>query len=64
MIWAGAAFMVIVGIAVIAARRPLASLQEMTIGGTMPAGCVIAEGVVLLLIGVLLAIAHVSGFLE
>ena len=64
MIWAGATFMAIVGIAVIAARRPLASLQEMTIGGRIPAGCVIAEGVVLVLIGVLLAIAHMSGLLD
>ena len=35
------------------ARRPLARAQSMIAGGTVPAGCVIAEGVALIVIGAL-----------
>jgi len=52
-LWLATAFFAVVGIAVIAARRPLARAQSMVAGGTVPPGCVIVEGVALIVIGTL-----------
>jgi hypothetical protein len=52
-LWLATAFFAVVGIAVMVARRPLARAQSMIAGGTVPAGCVIAEGIALMVIGVL-----------
>ncbi|HKO58384.1 MAG TPA: hypothetical protein VJ276_21140 [Thermoanaerobaculia bacterium] len=52
-LWLATVFFAIVGIAVMIARRPLARAQSMIAGGTVPAGCVIAEGVALIVIGAL-----------
>ncbi|MBV9495944.1 MAG: hypothetical protein JOZ54_16975 [Acidobacteria bacterium] len=52
-LWLATAFFALVGLAVIAARRSIARAQSMIFGGTIPAGCVIAEGIVLIVIGTL-----------
>lgn len=52
-LWLITAFFAAVGIAVIAARRSLAHALSMIAGGTVPPGCVIAEGVALIVVGAL-----------
>lgn len=52
-LWLATAFFAIVGIAVIAARRTLSHAQSMIAGGRITPGCVIAEGAVLIVIGML-----------
>ena len=48
MIWLSAVILAIIGIAVILQRRPLAQMHALILGGTVRAGCIVAEGVVLL----------------
>ena len=56
MIWLSAVILAIIGIAVILQRRPLAQMHALILGGTVRAGCIVAEGVVLLVFAVLLAV--------
>ena len=56
MIWLSAVILAIVGIAVILQRRPLAQMHALILGGTVRAGCIVAEGVVLLVFAVLIAV--------
>ncbi|HEX9160097.1 MAG TPA: hypothetical protein VF980_00190 [Thermoanaerobaculia bacterium] len=64
MIWAGIAVIALAGVAILVARRPLARMQAILAGGTTPAGCVIAEGLLLLLLAALFAVLHARGFFE
>lgn len=50
MIWFAIIVATLAGVALIAARKPLADMQAMVIGGRVAPGCVVAEAVVLLLI--------------
>ena len=51
-LWFSAGTLAIVGIAVIFQRRPLAQMHALILGGTVRAGCIVAEGVVLLVAAV------------
>jgi hypothetical protein len=56
MIWLTAALFAAIGIALIAARAPLARGQGLVIGGRIPAGCVIAEGVAFIVLAALMVV--------
>ncbi|MFP5245360.1 MAG: hypothetical protein ACLGH0_01610 [Thermoanaerobaculia bacterium] len=60
--WIAAAFIAFTGLLLLAQRRKLAEMQAMILGGSVVPGCVVAEGVVVLLIAVLIAVAHVAGW--
>jgi hypothetical protein len=49
-------FIVIVAVVVFLRRRELAHAQALVLGGSILPGCVIAEAVVLLVIGVVIAL--------
>ena len=50
MVWAGITFFVALGAVLIVWRRPIAYWQGMILGGRMPAGCAVAQGVALFLL--------------
>ena len=50
MIWFAIVVASLAGVALILARKPLANMQAIVIGGRVAPGCVVAEAVVLLLI--------------
>jgi hypothetical protein len=54
-------FVAVVGIAVILARRPLAKVQAALAGGSVLPGCVIAEGVFLLVLALVLFLLYRAG---
>ena len=54
MIWLAPAFLIVVALAMILQRRSLARMQALIFGGTMPAGCVVAEAVALLVLAVVI----------
>ena len=56
MVWLGPAFLAIVAAAVIIERRRLATMQAMVLGGSVVPGCIVAEGIVLLVIAVALVV--------
>lgn len=64
MLYAAAIFIVIVGIATLVARNPFARMQGLIAGGTMPPGCVIAEGIALLLLAAVLLLMGANGVLD
>ena len=63
LIWASVLLFVAAGAGLIIARRPLAHLQLLLAGGSMPPGCVIAEGVALLLLAALVILAYRLSYL-
>ena len=63
LIWASVFLFAAAGAGLILARRPLAHMQSLLAGGSMPAGCVIAEGVALLLLAALVLLAYRLGYL-
>ena len=64
MIAAAIAVLVVAGIAAILARRQLAELQSMLAGGTLLPGCVVAEGIAILLLAAIVAVAAWMGLLK
>jgi hypothetical protein len=56
-----AIFIAIVAVLVFIQRRRLAQMQAMTLGGSIGPGCVVAEAVVLLVIGIVFGVAYFSG---
>jgi hypothetical protein len=64
MLYAVAIFIVLVGVATILARSPFARMQGLLAGGTMPPGCVIAEGIALLLLAAVLLLMRANGMLD
>jgi hypothetical protein len=52
MSWLGAIFVAIIGVIVILNRRSLAKAHSAVLGGSILPGCVVVEGVVLVLIAV------------
>jgi len=56
VVWLGPAFLAIVAAAVIIERRRLATMQAMVLGGSVVPGCIVAEGIVLLVIAVALVV--------
>jgi hypothetical protein len=61
MIWAGVAFLIAVSIAMMVARKQLATMQAITFGGNVAPGCVVAEAVVLIVVAVVMLAAYLSG---
>lgn len=59
MIWFAIGFLALAGIGVILARTEISPLQEAFFGGRMHPGCVVIEGILLLL----LALAFYGGYL-
>jgi hypothetical protein len=64
MLNAAAIFIIVVGIATIVARARFAKMQGLIAGGTMPAGCVVAEGIALLLLAAMLLVMRANGMLD
>jgi hypothetical protein len=60
MVWS-LAFIALVGIVMILARRPLARLQAAVAGGSVLPGCVIAEGIALVLLALVLFLLYRAG---
>ncbi|HEX7831032.1 MAG TPA: hypothetical protein VF787_15355 [Thermoanaerobaculia bacterium] len=60
MIWS-LVFIAAVGIAVILGRQPLARMQGAFAGGRVLPGCVIAEGVALLVLALVLFVLYRAG---
>lgn len=54
-------FIALVGAAVVAARRPLAKMQGAFAGGRVLPGCVIAEGIVLIVLALVLFLLYRAG---
>lgn len=50
MTWFTAAVLIVVAIALVVARHPLARMQDMVVGARGGPGCVIAEAVALILL--------------
>ena len=64
MLYAAAIFIIMAGVATIVARGPFAKMQGLIAGGTMPPGCVVAEGIALLLLAVVLLLMRANGMLD
>jgi hypothetical protein len=64
LLYAAAIFIVIVGVAAIAARSSFARMQGLIAGGTMPPGCIVAEGIALLLLAAALLLMRANGMLD
>jgi hypothetical protein len=60
MLWS-LVFIAVVGIVVIVLRKPLAQQQALLAGGRVVPGCVIAEGVALLLLALVLFLLYRAG---
>ncbi len=63
MVWVFIIFLVAIGISLVVARDELTELQAIFFGGTLPAGCAIAEGVLFLLGALGVYLAYRSGVL-
>jgi hypothetical protein len=61
LVWIAVPLFVIVGIAMIAARKQLVELHAVVMGGTAMPGCIIAEAVLLFVLAGLIVLAHRSG---
>ena len=61
LIAVGVALFVIVGVAMIVARKPLADGQAIVFGGTVVPGCVVAEAIVLLVLAALIIAGYRYG---
>ena len=64
MLYAAAIFILLVGVVTIVARSPFAKMQGLMAGGTMPPGCVVAEGIALLLLAAVLLLMRANGILD
>jgi hypothetical protein len=58
MQWTAIAILVLVGVALVAARKPLAEFQAATLGARTGPGCVLAEGVFILLVALAIFLAR------
>lgn len=59
--FASLVFIAIVGIVIIIARRPLAQQQAAIAGGRVTPGCVIAEGIALVVLAIVLFFLYRAG---
>ena len=60
MIWLGPAFLVVVALAMVLQRHSLARMQALIFGGSMPAGCVVAEAVALHVLAVAIVVVELG----
>ena len=56
MTWLAISLFVAVGIALIAARRPVAQMEAMVAGGRMAPGCVVAQGIAFFILALLVVL--------
>lgn len=49
------------GVILILMRKPLAEMQALLAGGTMPPGCVVAEGIAFFVLALVVLVAHHYG---
>jgi hypothetical protein len=61
MVWIAVVVFALLGIIFIICRRDLARVQSLVAGGNLMPGCVIFEGIILLLMAVAVVIAHYFG---
>jgi hypothetical protein len=61
MVWIAIVVFALLGIVFIARRNDLARAQSLVAGGNLMPGCVIVEGVILLLMAICVFIAHRAG---
>ena len=57
-------FLPLAGLFLILMRREVTLMQKMAIGGRMPVGCAVVEGLVLILAALVLAILQWQGMLD
>lgn len=62
MTWFTVVFVSLVALALIVRRRDVATFQALVLGGSIRPGCAIAQGIVLLLIALAIALMHLRGF--
>ena len=62
MIYLVAGLIVLAGLFFIVMRRDVIGIQKATLGGRMPPGCAVAEGIAIILFGVFLAVAYYAGW--
>jgi hypothetical protein len=58
-----AGFFAAVALALIVYRRQLGEMQSLVAGGTVPPGCVVIEGAIMLLLAVAAVVLQLSGLL-
>ena len=61
MVWLAAVVFATLGIVFIVRRHELSRAQSLVAGGTLMPGCVVVEGVILLLMAVAVVIAYMAG---
>jgi hypothetical protein len=61
MVWIAVVVFVLLGIVFIVRRNDLARAQSLVAGGNLMPGCVIVEGILLLLMAAAVVIAHSFG---
>jgi hypothetical protein len=61
MIWSAVVVFALLGVIFILRRRDLARAQSLVAGGNLAPGCVVAEGIILLLMALAVAIAQQFG---
>ena len=57
MVWIAAVFFAAAGTALILMRRSAANVQSFLAGGSMHPGCAVAEGIAVIVLGVLVVVA-------
>lgn len=62
MAWVAVVLFTLVGLAFIWRRDDLANAQSVVAGGRLPAGCVIAEGVIFFLMAIAALVLHHLGW--
>lgn len=62
MVWIAAVFFAAAGVGLILKRRTAANVQSFLAGGSMHPGCAVAEGIAVILLGVLVVVAWVRGW--
>ena len=61
--WIAALFFLAAGVLFIVRRQEVNALQKATIGARLPNGCAVAEGVLLILMAIVVAIGARAGWL-
>jgi hypothetical protein len=60
--WLPVAFVLLVAIFIFAQRRRLASIEAFVVGGSVGPGCVTAQAIILLVLGIAIAVLIATGF--
>ncbi|HEX7705310.1 MAG TPA: hypothetical protein VF701_02530 [Thermoanaerobaculia bacterium] len=60
--WLAVAFVLLVAIFIFAQRRRLAAMEGLVVGGSVGPGCVTAQAIILLALGLAIAVLIATGF--